>query len=164
MKNKSFLKPAIALLLLLFFTGGKVIQASGELTRYLPFVLNNFEPCSDFFDDFSNPDSGWYVWEDETAKWEYLDGEYRILSKDDYFEFYYAIPPTCGSEHYSVEVDVRWLGEPGYSYGILFGIVGDLNQYYIFDVNTDSQDYGLWYFNGSEYTILVPFTESEYIN
>jgi hypothetical protein len=164
MKNMNFFKRCVSLLLILVFTGLEDIEASSQLTQYLPYVLNNYEPCSDFFDDFSNPDSGWYATEDETAKWEYLDGEYRILTKDDYFEFYYATPPTCGSENYSVEVDSRWFGEPGYSYGILFGIVGDLDQYYIFDVNTDAQDYGLWYFNGSEYIVLVPFSESEYVN
>ena len=163
MKNNYILKLGFALLFILFFPGGEGTEASNQSTHYLPFVVNKFELCSDFFDDFSDPDSGWYVWEDETARWEYLDGEYRILSKDAYFEFYYATPPTCRSENYSVEVDSRWVGEPGYSYGILFGIVGDFDQYYIFDVNTESQDYGLWYFNGTEYIILVPFTESEHV-
>lgn len=164
MKKNTLIQLTGALFLLCFIFASDAVRAGTQRTVYLPVTFNNDVKCPGYYDDFSNPDSGWLISEDETAKWEYLDGEYRILSKDDYYEFYYATPPTCDRRNYSLEVDMRWVGEPGLSYGILFGIVGDLDQYYIFDVNTEYQDFGLWYFDGNDYVSILPFTVSEYIN
>jgi hypothetical protein len=126
---------------------------------YLPVT---FRYCPNFFDDFSNPGSGWFVGEEEYAQYEYFDGEYRILTKDDQY-IVFSGAPTCARKNYMVEVDARWVGTPGESYGILFGIIGDYEQYYIFDVNTDYQDYGLWYFDGKEFHTIVPITSSSEI-
>jgi hypothetical protein len=127
---------------------------------YLPVT---FRYCPNFFDDFSDPGSGWFVGEEEYAQYEYFDGEYRILTKDDQY-IVFSGAPTCARKNYMVEVDARWVGTPGESYGILFGIIGDYEQYYIFDVNTDYQDYGLWYFDGNDFHTIVPITSSNEIN
>jgi hypothetical protein len=118
--------------------------------------------CPNFFDDFSNPTSGWYVGEDKSTRYEYLDGEYRILTKKD--DRYFGMDaPTCARENYTVEVDARWVGAPGASYGILFGMMGDFNQFYSFDVNTDYQQYGLWRNDGVEWYTIFPWTYTPYI-
>lgn len=162
MKKRTIFQTSFVLLVLVLIVARGKAKALDQLTVYLPVTFRNY--CPDFIDDFSDPASGWYVWEDEDASWEYLDGEYRILSKNDYYEFYYADAPTCARENYTVEVDARWVGEPGNSYGILFGIIGDLDQYYIWDMNTDYQEYGLWRFDGNEYHTIVPITSSYDIN
>ncbi|MHA2402323.1 MAG: hypothetical protein ACXADH_04965 [Candidatus Kariarchaeaceae archaeon] len=130
-----------------------------QLTLYLPITLRN--SYHDFFDNFSNPNSGWGEGEDESVRNEYLDGEYRILTKDDeYIYFFFA--PTCDRQNYVVEVDARWVGTPGLSYGLIFGYTGTGAQMYIFDVNTDFTDYALYRFDdGYE---IVPPTYSPAIN
>jgi hypothetical protein len=119
MKKRNIIKTSIVLLsfyLILFW--GNVV-GEDQLEMYLPVNLHNF--CYDFFDDFSNPSSGWTIRDDEYAKEEYLDGEYRVLIKDAVNSRYRVWPPQyCYREYYSVEFDIRWVGEPGESYGILF--------------------------------------------
>jgi hypothetical protein len=139
-----------------------VIVTAVEKTKtlFLPLVTRNF--CSDFFDDFSDPSSGWGVGEDEDVRTEYLDGEYRILTKDDTYIYFYPAP-TCDRENYVLEVDARWVGTPGLSYGLIFGMTGRTPaEMYIFDLNTDFGDYALYRFDDG-YEIVSP-TVSPAIN
>ena len=120
---------------------------------FLPGILRNY--CSDYFDDFSNPASGWPVGEDEYVKTEYLDGEYRVdPKKSNYIYFFRA--PTCNRLNYSVEVDARWEGDPGASYGLLFGITGNFDQFYLFDMNTDYREYELVRLTPSGWAFIAP--------
>jgi hypothetical protein len=161
MKKRTLLLSSILIIVASLLIAGGNAKALDQLTVYLPVSFRNY--CPNFFDDFSNPASGWYVWEDEDAQWEYLDGEYRILSKDDQY-FYYADAPTCARENYTVEVDARWVGPPGNMYGIMFGIIGDFEQYYTFEVSSDYQDFSLWRYDGAEWHSIFPWTVSPYIN
>jgi hypothetical protein len=127
----------------------------------IPIVFRNF--CNDFFDDFSNPSSGWFVGEDEFVLSEYLNGEYRIYTKQP-GNYYLFSSQTCDRLSYKVEVDARWVGTPGPSYGILFGILGDFTQFYLFEINTYYQEYALRRFDPtSVFTIVWP-TSSAAIN
>jgi hypothetical protein len=128
---------------------------------YLPLTANRY--CSDFFDDFSDPNSGWYVVDDEFEYTEYLNGEYRVLTKQaGYFYLYDA--PTCSHENYVVEVDARWASEPAYSYGIIFGVLPDFSQYYLFDMNTEVQEYRVLRRDPNGYSDIVPITSASAIN
>jgi len=137
------------------------VKALDQQTVYLPVTFRNY--CPNFFDDFSNSASGWVVWEDEDSQGEYLDGEYRIISKDDQY-YNYSDAPTCARENYTVEVDVRWVGDPGNSYGILLGSNLYFGPLYSFEVNTDYQDFTLYYWDGVEWHTIIPWTVSPYIN
>lgn len=162
MKKGTLLRSTVMIIVILLIVfGGGSAKALNQETIYLPVTFNAY--CPDFFDDFSNPASGWYVGEDKYAKWEYLDGEYRILSKNDGY-FYWSDPPTCARENYTVEVDARWVGDTGNSYGILIGNNTDFDQMYSFEVNTDFQDYSLYYWDGFNWETIVPLTVSPYIN
>jgi len=119
-------------------------------------------PCTDYFDDFSDPTSGWFVGEDEFARYEYMHGEYRIVSKDSFDN--YADAPTCPHIDYSVEVKARWDGISGESYGIYFGFNEQLNEFYLFEVSADYQDYSLYYFDGYDYQTIIPYTYTPIIN
>jgi hypothetical protein len=92
---------------------GKTLNA-GDL--YLPLII---KPCPDYFDDFSNPASGWEVTDSESAKTEYVNGEFRILLKQ--YGFKIAHPNTCPRENYSVEADLRFFNGIGTGLGIIFG-------------------------------------------
>jgi hypothetical protein len=127
----------------------------------LPITMHNF--CPFFSDDFSNPSSGWYIGEDNFAKWEYVDGEYRILSKDDSF-YYWTDAPTCARENYSIEVDARWEGASGISYGIQLGSNLEFDRLYSFEVSSDYQKFSLYYWDGYDWYPIVPPTVSPFIN
>ncbi len=131
------------------------------LQVFLPLSARDF--CVDFFDDFSDPTSGWDVVDDAFHRSEYLDGEFRILSKQSGY-FYLFTAPTCSRQNYVVEVDARWSGTPGYSYGLIFGVLSDFSQFYLFDINTDSQQFRILRRDPGEFITLVPFTSSFAIN
>ncbi len=122
---------------------------------YLPVLCRNY--CPNFFDDFGNPNSGWPVGEDDYVRSEYLNGEYRVLSKKSGYLYLFRAP-TCERQNYSVETDVRWVGTPGSSYGLIFGVTSDFSQYYLFDMNTDLQRYRLYRRSSSGFTQIVPPT------
>jgi len=126
---------------------------------YLPVALQNFTKCPDFFDDFSDPDSGWFIGEDGTGQAEYLkgSGEYNVLVKP--ANYYWILKaPTCDQINYSVEVDARWSGNSGASYGLVFGVKGDFEQFYTFEVNSDSEQYALYRYGPGGWTEIVPNT------
>jgi hypothetical protein len=104
---------------------------------YFPLVEKDH--CWNFYDDFSQASSGWAVGEDEDVGSEYLNGEYRVLTKNDDYYYMFMAPASCKRQYYQVEVDARWVGEPGYSYGIVYGIKDDWSQYYLFGVNSEYQ-------------------------
>ena len=138
------------------------VEFDGILHRiYMPALMHI--GCTDFFDDFSDPNSGWSVGEDDLVRVDYLDGEYRILTKDPDF-FYTFLSPACPRDFYSVEVDARWVNEPGAIQGIIFGSSADLAQFYFFFVNTDYQVYSIVHIDGDSSEDVVPLTESGAIN
>ena len=128
---------------------------------FLPLITRDF--CADFFDDFTNPSSGWAVVDDAFVWSEYLDGEFRVLSKQAGY-FYYFTAPTCSHENYAVEVDARWVGIPGQSYGLIFGVLADFSQFYLFDINTDYRQFRLYKRDPGGFTTIVPITSSSAIN
>jgi len=138
-------------------------EYQGTVTRvFLPIIARNYCP-PDYFDDFSNPASGWSVGEDDFVRSEYLNGEYRVLSKVGGF-FYLFRAPACDRENYVVEADMRWEGTPGSSYGLIFGLAADFSQYYLFDVNTDFELFRLLRRDPGGFVTVVPVTPSGAIN
>ena len=124
---------------------------------YLPFAVNKL--CYGFKDDFSSPSSGWAVKDDEYVRSEYVNGEYRVLTKDDRYYYLYAAPSCSVPEfkNYSVDLDVHWVGEPGFAYGIVYEISPDFEQYNLLLVNTDYQEYGIYQYRlGGLTPIMTP--------
>jgi hypothetical protein len=136
--------------------------ASNPISQvFLPLNLRNYCPPT-FFDDFSNPNSGWPVSDNEFFRSEYLNGEYRGLSKQSgYFYFFQA--PACERQNYMVEADARWEGAPGESYGLRFGITNDFSQFYLFEVNPDFQLFRVLRRSPSGFAVVVPVTPSSAI-
>ncbi len=133
----------------------RVISAKviiSPLYSYLPACFRN--ACGDYLDTFQNPSSGWLVSNDTQLRTEYLNGEYRILGKMTGY-VYLIKAPTCTRQNYSVEVDARWGGNSGTGYGLIFGLTDDFSQYYMVMVNTDYQDYSLYYRSPSGYAQIT---------
>lgn len=123
--------------------------------QYVPFCLRYH--CENYFDDFSLPTSGWPIVDTSAARYGYINGEYRILSKA--LSFFLVRAPTCTRENYVVEADVRWEGSRGGTIGLLFGIQGNFDQFYLFDINVDNSWYRLLRANADgSVTTLVDWT------
>jgi hypothetical protein len=127
----------------------------------LPVAFKN--QCSDFFDDFSDPNSGWYTGETDTGRVEYLDGEYSVLVNPESWSWMLG-SPACDQVNYSVEADARWSDRTGASYGLVFGIQGDFERFYSFEVNTDYQEFILYRYDPGGWTEIAPVTYSSAIH
>jgi hypothetical protein len=140
---------------------GTILHHRGGPHRvFLPLAMENY--CSDFFDDFSNPASGWPVVDNDFVRARYLDGEYRVLSKRAGYIFFLRAP-TCHRQHYVVQVDARWAGRPGASYGLIFGLTNGFDRFYLFDINTDVRAFRLLRADPSGFKVIVPISSSSAI-
>jgi hypothetical protein len=139
-------------------TGGG-IAASGILTMsqvYLPICTHNYCPDGDFFDDFSNPASGWEVGDDAFVRTEYLNGEYRVLTRQS--DVYLFKAPACDRQDYIVEVDARWADTPGRVYGLIFGTgkpEWGFKPHYVFEVDTYLRYYFLTQYDELGYATSI---------
>ncbi len=132
-------------------------EETAEPVAYLPVIINNY--CPDYFDDFSNPASGWPVGEDDDLRTEYLDGEYRTLTKNNRI-MYPIAAPNCDRVNYVLEVDARWVGAPGASYGLIFGITGSPDEFYLFHMNTVFREYELLHFDDGNKIVQRSFSDA----
>jgi hypothetical protein len=129
---------------------------------YLPVCVRS---CANYFDNFSSPSSGWWVWDmDYIARMDYLGGEYRILGRDTDYMFI-SDAPTCKRQNYTVEVDARQVS--GFSdFGLVFGMNEDITQFYAFSIDAIFQEYALFYYNEystNQFTVLQNYTKSSSI-
>jgi hypothetical protein len=130
------------------------IPINPALWTYVPLVFNEW--CDDFFDDFSDSASGWPIISIPDLLTQYLNGEYRIRT-DEENQFFPIPSPTCAHQYYEVEADIRWVGPPGESYGIMFGLTQDQSEYFLFAISTTTQSFELLHFSPGEYGIYGPF-------
>jgi hypothetical protein len=119
---------------------------------FLPLLTRNACSGALFFDDFSDPGSGWPVVLDNPAlRLEYLYGEYRMLRNRT--DGYLVATPGIAASDYSLSVVARnWNGLFG-SYGLAFGMSEDLSQFYTFEVYSDGW-YGLYHHSSGDWTVL----------
>jgi hypothetical protein len=139
---------------------------------YLPLVLDDLCSSYRYFDDFSDPTSGWYPGSSENLTHVYLDGEYQIRFED--WDMRYSVTPdlVIPSSNYRVEADMRnaWFS-PG-TYGLRFGVhwrevsPGDWQMDQTYQVLIDSyhQEYFVNKLAGSNWSTLRNWTSSAAIN
>jgi len=144
-------------------TAGQVTEVNqlAENMIYLPVTAHDF--CRDFLDDFSNSNSGWFVGDDAYVRSEYLNDEYRVFTRKSGYIYLYRAP-TCPRQDYALEVDAHWVGAPGSSYGLIFGLADDYSSYYLFDMNTDYQMYRLLRRDAAGFHIVAPVAETPAVN
>lgn len=115
---------------------GATENQGGLYQAFLPLSQHNY--CSDFVDDFSSPDSGWSIIDDDYVYAGYYQGEYLVRTKRSGYLYAFR-SPACGRDNYTLQVDARWVGEAGLAYGLSFDVQGDFEEYYLFVVNTDNR-------------------------
>jgi hypothetical protein len=131
------------------------LTAAPSSSLFLPLIARGCE----YFDDFSDPASGWTVDDNYYVKSEYLGGEFRVWSKQP--GYYYPFQaPRFQRQNYVVEADARWEGAPGENIGLIFGVTSNLSRFYLFDVKTDSQQYRLLRRDPASYSIIVNYVQS----
>jgi hypothetical protein len=95
-----------------------VLSITPPFTTCLPLVSRNYFY---YFDDFSNPDSGWSSGDDSARAWGYLSGEYRIVLKTT--DSGWAVSPDLMMpSDYRVEANARQTSSTPGSYGLMFGV------------------------------------------
>ena len=93
-------------------------QNTMTVTAFLPFVANS-DPLF-FFDDFSDPESGWLDGVDTGAVvYSYQSGEYQMFIRDTYWWAGSAAPLQDVAD-YAVEAEMRRQSGSGGFYGLIF--------------------------------------------
>lgn len=127
---------------------GKIddLSANNDFTTYLPII--SAEYCfAGYYDDFSDPNSGWPELEDTDRLLEYKDEEYRILVKNT--DIWGGASPGIQVSDYIVTVDVRNVSGVDGSYGIIFQLADDWSTFYTFEIFPDGY-YSLWRFEAKK--------------
>ncbi len=103
---------------------------------YLPFVAYNAaSTCAPlYFDDFSNPASGWTVQDTEQVLMGYVNGEYQIMPRE--LNDVARSWPAGSYQNYRIAADVRPTVANNGTAGLMFGLADGAGEYYTFEVNT----------------------------
>lgn len=111
---------------------------------FLPMVINLYPPVQtcppDYADDFSDPSSGWFIYEDSSVNYGYVGGEYQIWVKNP--DDGRWVTPGAKASDFTVAVSARRTSGNDGPYGILFGISQDWNELYEVSINEDY--YAIW--------------------
>ncbi len=118
----------------------------GPCLSHLPLVAKYALSCG-FFDDFHNPDSGWWPRGksgDDIVEWGYADGEYQILIKDrNRWQEITTLITTTSSPTFALEVDAGYAtANLGSGQGLVFEDGSD--GFYMFVVRSETQQYSIW--------------------
>ena len=133
---------------------------------YLPCVAKNYCSGPLFFDDFTNPNSGWGAWESPEWKFGGLNGEFQIILKNT-DSWFWDTPSLVLPSDYVMEVDVRHATTNLGNYGLMFGVRysgNDPVELYQFIVSPSSQEYFLEKYNNDTWTTLIDWTYDSRIN
>lgn len=118
--------------------------------NYLPCILNACEPL--YFDNFSDPSSGWAKLDNPDELFEYKNGEYRILVRST--DWATGAHTTFQASDYFVSVDLRNPNNVWGSYGIGFGIMQNWSTLYTLEIYPDGW-FGIYRVDPSSYVTLV---------
>lgn len=112
--------------------------------------------CADFADSFGSSSSGWPTADTLVLRQEYLNGEYRLLTKQG--GVFPVQAPTCLRDGYTVDVDARWASSSGGSLlGLTFGSSAGSMPAYRLTLNTDQRTYGIdRYQSSGTWVVVVP--------
>jgi S1-C subfamily serine protease len=113
-----------------------------------------------FTDDFSDPNSGWNVWQGESGGTRYVQGEYQIEVNKEKYLIWGALTQDFGD--IVVSVDARVVKATGEGdFGVICGYV-DENNFYALEVSEDGF-FAIWKFENGEYVPIVEWEYSEAI-
>jgi hypothetical protein len=109
---------------------------------YLPLIVRVWHPGLLFFDDFSDPASGWHVGENEYTRIAYVDGEYQFVVKQP-SRGQLVTPDLILPSDYAIQADCRQVSDNPGSCGLVFGARFTTSGYELhqFLVYPDYQEY-----------------------
>jgi len=113
-----------------------------DSTIYMPIILNNYKLSLLYFDDFSDPNSGWYSGDASGCTVGYVNEQYQIIVWDP--DDGLVITPDLNLPNdYRIEVDAYQASTNEGSYGLMFGIQWGVDTYegYQIVVYPTTQDY-----------------------
>lgn len=102
----------------------------GKYRSMVPIVFQAY--LVPFFDDFTNPNSGWPILETSIGSWSYDNGEYHMVVKQPNYVLYAGNSPLYASD-FNVAVGARTDTPSTDSYGLYFGYNNGQGRY-VFDV------------------------------
>lgn len=149
-------------------------QAAGGLTprAYLPLIQASCDEY--FFDDFSDPNSGWPVGpvvlnSQQLGLLQYVNGEYLIHSDQPGAGYLFRpLAPTMGFENYQVEAEMRFdVPTADGLVGLIFGAIiegTEVPRYYLFEIEPELQAFRLIRREYANSTDIVDYTASAAIN
>jgi hypothetical protein len=129
---------------------------------FLPLIFRNYDSLVLYFDDFSDPTSGWFTGDNNDTRWSYQDGEYEMLIRNANW-WAGATAPIGGLTSYSIEADMRGYSSSTNVHGLIFGLV-DWDHFYIFAIYPNDQNYAVLRCSPLDYVYIVDWTYSPYIN
>jgi hypothetical protein len=127
---------------------------------FLPSITRNYCALS-YNDDFSDPQSGWPIYQDEDYLYEYLNGEYRIMVKNR--DLWAAASPDYQAADFVAGVEVRNPSGLYGTYGILFGLAEDWSHFYSFEIDPEGY-YGIWRYSDVKGWTLLTVNYSSFLN
>jgi hypothetical protein len=126
-------------------TSSHAVSLESQPKIYLPLIFKKL--CSPLYaDDFSNPASGWSISDDGNIRREYLNGEYRMLVREE--DWTALARPGVQFSDYILEVDVRNATGIYGSYGLAFGVSNAGDQFYTFEIDPN-QGFDIWRYNAT---------------
>ncbi len=128
-------------------------------TSSLPLVTKAPPPL--FFENFSDPNSGWPISDSGAVRNGYQNGEYEITIENS-FTWGGAVPPLGDISNYSVDVVGHFQQGSSGAYGLIFDRK-DWDHFYLFAILPSSQEFVLFR-HDPDWVELVPFITSTYIN
>lgn len=124
---------------------------------FLPYIGDS--TCRDYLDDFHDNTSGWPEINDPFVMAGYWNDMYLVHTKQSGYIYLFEAP-DCLHHQYAVEARIRWseVDLQGSSYGLIFGITGDYDSYYLYDINTYYRQFRLLRRDPSGFSVIVPIT------
>jgi hypothetical protein len=128
----------------------------------LPLIARNYSQGLLYFDDFSNPNSGWYIGTRDNASYSYQDGEYEISVGIPNYGGGGWPPINSILGNFSVETDIRLVEGDTTRYGLILWSPAS-EGWWFFMVSPNTQSYELWRYDDVNWTLINNGT-STYIN
>jgi len=97
------------------------VTTTTDSTIYMPIIINNYKPSLLYFDNFSDPNSGWYSGDAYGSTVGYVNEQYQIIVWDP-DDGLVITPNLVLPSDYRIEVDAYQASTNEGSYGMMFGI------------------------------------------
>lgn len=137
-----------------------IVDGTLDKFIFLPMINNNYV---NFFDDFSNPNSGFPILDTSTNTYQYINGEYQILNKTS--SYLGAVSLGYKLEEFKFEVSMRRVGSAKGFYGLVYWLDDTWSNYYLFMISPDTAEiFQLKYTTSAGFTLVSVTSPNSSVN